>query len=77
MDSQTVLPTSSKKSFSWLFITFSLISLGMAGWFYYRNLQLKQQLTQTPNPSITASPQPSLSPKAITNQEPSWKTAKY
>lgn len=57
MDEPTNPPAHSKKSFTWFFITMWLVSTGLAGWFYYQNRQLKQQITLiTETPNVQVSP---------------------
>lgn len=51
MDNQLVSPiptnpVTPSKSFSWILLILFLISIGMAGWFYYQNLQFKQQIVK-------------------------------
>ncbi|MBU2052026.1 hypothetical protein KKH13_02355 [Patescibacteria group bacterium] len=56
MDNQSIPPTAPKKSFSWIFVILFIISTGTAGWFYYQNLKLKQQvalITETSNPQVS------------------------
>ena len=61
MDNQPIPSTSvstptptPQKSFSLIFVILFLISIGIAGWFYYQNLQLKQQIIKTPAPQTTS-----------------------
>src|SRR3990167_7073365 len=64
MDDQSIPPMLPKKSFTWIWMILFLISIGAAGWFYFQNLQLKQQIAlivETPNPQVSPLPTPSNS----------------
>ena len=51
------------KSIAWIFVFLFLISVGIAGWLYYQNRQLKTQLTSITNLLIQSKKTPTPSPK--------------